>query len=432
MIRQTDTTRAEFGENLDALAGEVLARCDVLALETERPGQVTRTFLSPPMRRVLELVAGWMEEAGMAVRVDQAGNLIGRRPPEGDRDEGSTVVIGSHLDTVPDAGKYDGVLGVLLGVAAARALGDRGLPFALEVVGFSEEEGVRYRTPYLGSLALCGRFDPAFLDLVDADGLTMARAFRDFGLDPTVLGEAASPPGRISAYLEAHIEQGPVLESLGSPVGVVSSIAGQSRLWVAFEGRASHAGTTPMHLRRDALPASAELVLAVEALARATEGLRATVGSIAAIPGAVNVVPGSVSLSLDVRHPVDDVRAGAVRHLLGLAESIASRRGLTFRVDREQHHGAVPADPRLSDLLASAARDSGVEPPRLVSGAGHDAAVMAGLAPMAMLFLRSPGGISHHPDERVIGSDVRIALGVMVRWLGILAEVGVEPPSGGE
>jgi allantoate deiminase len=373
------------------------------------------------MRRVHALLAGWMAEAGMDVRLDPAANLIGRR---GDGDDRPTVLIGSHLDTVPNAGKYDGVLGVLLGVAAALALGRRRLPFALEVVGFSEEEGVRYRTPYLGSLAFRGRFDPEFMGLVDVDGVTMAEAFARFGLDPGLVDGAASPPGRVVAYLEAHIEQGPVLESWGLPVGVVSAIAGQSRLWVTFEGRAGHAGTSPMELRRDALPAAAELILAVEGLARSVEGLRGTVGTIEARPGAVNVVPGSSSMSLDVRHAVDAVRARAVDSLLEAARGIAARRGLDFRVDRDQHHGAVPADGTLSDLLERAVRDAGVEPRRLVSGAGHDAAVVAGLAPMAMLFLRSPGGISHHPDERVERADVAIALDVMVRWIIALAALG--------
>ena len=419
------TPPAEAGIDLGALADEALARCDVLAGESEQPGRLTRTFLSAPMRRVHDQVSGWMAEAGMAVRLDQAANLIGRHPAEGGGDEAPTLLIGSHLDTVPDAGKFDGALGVLLGVAAVRALGDRRLPFAVEVVGFSEEEGVRYRTPYLGSLALCGRFDPAYLELLDDDGVTMADAFRGFGLDPGQIAGAASRPGRIAAYLEAHIEQGPVLESWASPVGVVSAIAGQSRLWVTFEGKAGHAGTSPMELRRDALPAAAELVLAVEGLARSVEGLRGTVGSIAASPGAVNVVPGSVTLSLDVRHAEDSVRDRAVSDLLDSARGIASRRGLEFRVDRAQDHRAVPADPALADLLASAVRDAGVDPRFLVSGAGHDAAVMAGLAPMAMLFLRSPGGISHHPDEQVLNSDVRIALDVMVRWLSALAAGGL-------
>jgi len=416
MNRPTAATDAD----LAGLAAEVIARCDVLAGESEEAGRLTRTFLGPAMRRALDLVAGWMREAGMTTRVDPAGNLIGHHPGGGG--EGSPVLlIGSHLDTVPDAGRYDGALGVLLGVAAVRALGGRRLPFAVEVVGFSEEEGVRYRTPYLGSLALAGRFDPALLDLLDAEGVPMADAFLAFGLDPGRVAEAASTPGRVLAYLEAHIEQGPVLEAWGAPVGVVTAIAGQSRLWVAFEGRAGHAGAEPMDLRRDALPAAAALVLEAERLARSVAGLVATVGAIAARPGAVNVVPGSASLTLDVRHASDPIRERAVADLLAFAGATAAGRGLAFRVDEARHRAAVPADPRLGDLLASAAREAGVgEPRRLVSGAGHDAAVLASLAPMAMLFVRSPGGISHHPAESVREGDVRVALDVMIRFVSAL------------
>ena len=399
--------------DLPSLAAEVLARCDALGAVSEEPGRLTRTFLRPAMRAANDLVGAWMREAGMATRVDAAGNLIGRW--EGMGSPG--VVIGSHLDTVPDAGRYDGALGVLLGIAAVRALGGRRLPFAVEVVGFSEEEGVRYRTPYLGSLAMAGKFDPKLFDLLDADGIPMADAFRASSLEPDEIAEAAAPTGGILAYVEAHIEQGPVLEAWGLPVGVVSGIAGQARLWVGFGGRAGHAGTEPMDLRRDALPAAAALVLEAERLARSTEGLRATVGTIAAHPGAVNVVPGSASLTLDVRHESDAVRERAALDLLGFAGETAERRGLTFGIDRIRSWAAVPADARLSGLLASAVRSAGVEPRSLVSGAGHDAAVMASVAPMAMLFVRSPGGISHHPSESVDPADVKVALDVLIRFL---------------
>jgi allantoate deiminase len=371
-----------------------------------------------------------MRAAGMDVRLDPAANLIGRYPAaDGDSDEAPALLIGSHLDTVPDAGRYDGILGVLLGVATVKALGGRRLPMAVEVVGFCEEEGVRYGTSYLGSLALSGRFDPALLDRRDGRGVPMADAFRDFGIDPGRVIQAAYPPGRVVAYLEPHIEQGPVLESWGEPVGVVSAIVGQSRLWVVFEGRAGHAGTAPMDLRRDALPAASELVLEVERLARSVDGLRGTVGTIEVKPGASNVVPGSAVLSLDIRHAEDAVRERAVAELLGRAAEIAGRRGLTFRVDRAGHDRAVPSDPGLSDLLTRAVREAGVSPRRLISGAGHDAAVMASLAPITMLFLRSPGGISHHPDESVLLGDVAIALDVIVRFVSALATT-LTPPGG--
>jgi allantoate deiminase len=374
------------------------------------------------MRRLHDRLAGWMRDAGMDVHLDAAANLIGLYPA--DVAEAPTLLIGSHLDTVPDAGKYDGVLGVLLGVAAVQALGGRRLPFKVGVIGFSEEEGVRYGVPYLGSLAVAGRFDPSLLLRTDAYGTTMEAAFRDFGLDPSRLAEAAVPAGRLLGYLEPHIEQGPVLEALGSPVGVVEAIAGQSRLWVAFEGRAGHAGTLPMEHRRDALTAAAEFALEVERLARSQDGLRGTVGTIAVAPGAVNVVPGSARLSVDLRHARDEVREAALADLRVRAGSIASRRDVSFRVDREEHHPAVAADPGLTARLAEAIQVSGSMPHRLVSGAGHDAAVMAGVTRMAMLFIRSPGGASHHPDERVMPGDVLVALGVIVQFLEGLTEGG--------
>ena len=227
--------------------------------------------------------------------------------------------------------KYDGVLGVLLGVAAVQALGGRRLPFGIDVIAFSDEEGVRYGVPYLGSLAVCGRFDRSLLDRTDARGIAMADAFRAFGLDPSSMAEAAYPAGRLLGYLEVHIEQGPVLETLGAPVGVVDAIAGQSRIWAEFRGRSGHAGTLPMEGRLDALAAAAEFVLEVERLGRSVADLRATVGTIAVEPGAVNVVPGTARLSIDVRHQRDDVRMAAVAELRAAAAALAARRGVQFR-----------------------------------------------------------------------------------------------------
>ncbi len=353
--------------------------------------------------------------------------MIGRR--EGPAPGVPAIVIGSHLDTVPDAGRYDGILGVLLGIAAVESMGARELPFALEVVGFSEEEGVRYRAPYLGSLACCGRFDPALLDRVDGEGITMADAFRGFGLDPAAVGAAARPTGSIAAYVEVHIEQGPVLEAWGLPVGVVEAIAGQSRLWVSFDGEAGHAGTTPMDRRRDAAAGRRQARRSrSNAWATPSMAFGARSDRLRAEPGASNVIPGRATLSLDVRHAEDAIRERAVADLLSFARSTAGRRGLTFHVDREEHHRAVPTDPRLSDRLATAVRGAGVEPRRLVSGAGHDAAVMSAVAPVAMLFVRSPGGISHHPDESVLRADVGLALDVLVRFLADLAD---DPPTAG-
>jgi allantoate deiminase len=391
----------------------------VVAGFSEEPGKITRTFLCESMRGLHACLSDWMRSAGLAVRLDAAGNLIGRYPAAA---EGAPVLlIGSHLDSVPDAGKYDGVLGVLLGLAAVQALGGERLPFAVDVIGFSEEEGVRYRTPYLGSLAAASRFDPALLARTDDAGVSLAGALRNFGLAPEELPRAAYPPGQVLGYVEVHIEQGPVLDGLGAPLGAVEAIAGQSRLRLRFEGKAGHAGTLPMEHRRDALTAAAELVLEVEQCARGSDGLRATVGMLSVTPGASNVVPGSARLSLDVRHARDEVRERALAGLLGRAEALAARRGVGFHVDHAEHHPAVPADERLSGLLAECVRSAGHAPVRLVSGAGHDAAVMASIAPMAMLFVRSPGGVSHHPDEAVLPQDVAAALEVLVLFLHRLA-----------
>jgi allantoate deiminase len=402
-----------------ALADEVLARCDLVAGYSEENGKITRTFLCEPMRRLHNLISDWMQAAGMEVRRDAMGNLIGRYPASDEK--GPAFLIGSHLDSVPNAGKYDGVLGVLLGIATVQSLNGRRLPFAIEVLGFSEEEGVRYRTPYLGSLAATGRFDPDLLERTDTNGISLSTAIANFGLDPAQLPLAAYRAEQVLGYLEAHIEQGPVLEKLDLPIGVVEAIVGQSRLWVGFEGKAGHAGTLPMEHRQDALAGAAELVLQIEREARTIDGLRGTVGTLSVLPGAVNIVPGSVQFSLDIRHADDGVREQAVAKLVRHAETIAAQRGLRFHIDHAEHHRSVQSDPRLTEILASSVRETGYPVQRMVSGAGHDAAVMAALTPMTMLFLRSPGGTSHHPEEAVLRGDVPIALEVMADFLDRLS-----------
>jgi len=386
---------------------EAIERCRQLAQHTEEPGWITRTFLSEPMHRVHADLRAWMEHAGMSVQVDAAGNLRGYY---GAATAGAPkLIVGSHLDTVPHAGAFDGILGVVLGVALVKALGGRRLGFGIEVVGFSEEEGVRFGFPFIGSRALTGTLDDTLLDSRDAHGTTVADAIRTFGLDPAAIG-ATRVTGAILGYLEFHIEQGPVLESLHLPLGVVTAIAGQSRLDVKFEGKANHAGTTPMHLRRDALAGAAEWIGAVEREAAAIPSLVATVGRIEAQPGAGNVIAGSVHLSLDVRHTEDEMRTEAVKHLLGLAQQIAARRGMSSSSELRLDQAAVAMDARLVEMLGCAARASGFADQRMHSGAGHDAMIMAERMPAAMLFLRTPGGISHHPDEAVLEADVAAAL----------------------
>lgn len=396
---------------------EVIERCRQLTTHTEEPGFITRTFLSEPMHCVHADLGAWMEQACMNVHVDAAGNLRGYYG--GATADAPRLIVGSHLDTVPHAGAFDGILGVVLGVALVKALSGRRLGFGIEVVGFSEEEGVRFSFPFIGSRALAGNLDDALLARRDADGASVADAIRDFGLNPAAIDEARVT-GATLGYLEFHIEQGPVLESLNLPLGVVTSIAGQSRLEMRFEGKANHAGTTPMHLRRDALAGASEWIGAVEREANAVPSLVATVGKIEAEPGVGNVIAGSVRMSLDVRHTKDEARAAAVKHLLDSAQQIAARRGLMASSELRLDQAAVAMDGRLIEMLGCAVQAGGYTDHRMYSGAGHDAMVMAGRMPAAMLFLRSPGGISHHPDEAVLEADVAAALAVGLHFVNQL------------
>jgi allantoate deiminase len=401
--------------DLGDLTGEILARCDTLAGFSEESGRLTRTFLRPPMRAVHDCLTAWMADADLQVRRDALGNLIGRRSAV--KPGARVFVVGSHVDTVPNAGNYDGILGVLLGVAALKALGGRHFACAVDVIAFSEEEGVRYATPFLGSRAVCGCFDSGLLSKKDAEGVSLAQALRDFDLDPNDIAATAYPKGQVAGYLEAHIEQGPVLEQAGLSVGVVEAIAGQSRRWLRFTGKAGHAGTQPMETRHDALAGAAEFVALVEKTAKTTPGLRATVGSLVVEPGVVNVVPGAARLSLDVRHANDSVLQLALADLIASAQTIAVGRGLKLEVEMIMDQAVIPTDPAMTTRLVAAVARAGQTDFRLVSGAGHDAMIMATICPMTMLFVRSIGGISHHPDENVHHDDVRTALDVMIRFL---------------
>jgi allantoate deiminase len=319
------------------------------------------------------------------------------------------LLIGSHLDTVPNAGAYDGILGVVLAVSLLESLGGRRLPFGIEVLGFSEEEGVRFGTPFIGSRALVGRLDADLLGRQDTRGASVRQAIEDFGLNPAEIPQT-SLQDDVLGYVEFHIEQGPVLENLGRPLGVVEAIVGQSRLAFTFVGRANHAGTTPMNLRYDALAAAAEWITAVERRAQSVPGLVATVGSLEAVPGATNIIAGEARVSLDVRHHGDDIRTRAVEELIREAEQIAKRRGLSVSSSTLLNQSAVAMDPFLTRQCEEAMRKTGCEPHRMASGAGHDAMILAEKVPSAMIFLRSPGGISHNPKESVSVEDVAKAL----------------------
>jgi allantoate deiminase len=394
-------------------AASVVARCRELAAVSEEPGHLTRRFATPAMARANALVGEWMAAAGLEVHVDAAGNLVGHL--DGSDPGAGTLLLGSHLDTVRDAGAFDGPLGVLVAVACVERLRAEGaaLPFAIDVLGFSDEEGLRYGTAYLGSRAVAGTFDPALLELRDGEGVTLADALRAFGGAPDAIASAARAGERLLGYLEVHIEQGPVLEERDVPVGVVTAIAGATRAEVEFSGRAGHAGTVPMDLRHDAACAAAEWVLAVEAAARREPGLVATVGRLEARPGAPNVVPGAAVASLDARHAGDGVRAAAVAALRAEAERIGAARGVAVAWREVMSAPAVAADAALGEALAAAIDASGLPVVRLASGAGHDGVALSALTGVAMLFVRCAGGISHHPDESVDEADVAVALDVL-------------------
>lgn len=403
-------------------AHTVMQRCDILGAISEEPDRLTRRYGTPAMRQVNDTVAGWMRAAGMTVRQDHIGNVIGRY--DAAQPGAPTLLLGSHLDTVRDAGRYDGPLGVLVALACVERLHARGarLPFAIEVLGFADEEGLRFHSAYLGSAVVAGSFSPDTLDLADPDGVALADAVRAFGGDPDALPGDHRSPDDLLGYCEVHIEQGPVLEARDLPVGVVSAIQGQSRVDVRFTGQAGHAGTVPHPLRRDALVAASAFVLAVEGLAREREGLVATVGQLTVAPGASNVIPGVVTLSLDVRHPDDATREEACRALEARARGIAQARRVALDWRPLQSHPSVRCAPRLADLFARAVASEGFPEFRLASGAGHDAVPMSGLTDVAMLFVRCAGGISHHPAEAVAQTDVAVAIAVLERFLALLAE----------
>ena len=400
-------------------AAYALRLCDRMAANTDMPGTITRLFLSPATRELHALLLSEMHALGMETRVDAAGNVRGiyRAQQAGAR----TLLLGSHIDTVPNAGRYDGILGVAVPLALLALLhqqGPGGLPFNIEVIAFSEEEGVRFRAPFLGSRALVGTLSSDLLGREDREGVSVAEALRQFGLEHAA--SAAVTPGTF-AFVEVHIEQGPVLESLGLALGVVETIVGQTRLELTFTGQANHAGTTPMRFRRDALAAASEFVMAVEAFAiqqdQRTPSLVATVGVIHAQPGAPNIIPGQVVLSLDMRHPDDCTRLRFRRTLTTEARRIAAARAIEVRVRQTSQQDAVAMDAGLTRALSRAVEATGHAPHRMASGAGHDAMIVAPHVPAAMLFLRTPGGLSHHPEEAVLPGDVEAALEALLRLL---------------
>ncbi|RPF20633.1 Zn-dependent hydrolase [Myceligenerans xiligouense] len=411
----------------------VLDRCADLTRFSAGPDHLERTYLTPQHAAANATVAGWMRAAGLDTETDAAGNLWGRRglgsaAPAAFRQKagarGAALVLGSHLDTVPDAGAFDGPLGVVLAIAVAERLRDAPLPFALEVVGFWDEEGTRFGTALMGSSAVAGRWDAAWWDRQDADGVTVREAFERFGLAPGRVGEAARRPEDLVGYLEAHIEQGPRLEAAGLPLGYVTSIAGARRFVLTLTGEARHAGGTPYERRKDALAAASEVILAAERLAREA-GALATVGDVHVHPGAVNVIPGRVELTLDVRAHDDAGRDALVTAIEAAGREHCAGRGVAFDLAETHRAPSAVCSDRLSRAVSAgiraARRDGpgedapggaapGQDVPGLWSPAGHDAMAMAAVTEVGMLFIRCHDGISHHPAESVREDDVAAAL----------------------
>ena len=399
--------------------GEVIvARIHRLAAISETADNLTRIFLTPEHRAAAELIMSWMVEAGMSARLDAIGNICGRY--EGERPGLPCLMLGSHYDTVRDAGKWDGPLGLITAISCVADLNGRGrrLPFAIEVTGFADEEGVRFASTLLGSRAVAGTFDASVLATKDAAGISMREALVRFGLDPDRIGAAARRRGELLAYVELHIEQGPVLEAKNLAVGVVSAIAGATRFSAKLTGMAGHAGTVPMALRRDALTGAAECITAIEQLCIDDDGgLVGTVGYIHAAPGATNVIPGLARFTIDMRAPTGERRNRSVVEMVRRIEAIAERRNLQLQLDVTHENRTVPCAPWLKAQLAEAVAAERHPVFELPSGAGHDGMAMVDVADVAMLFVRCRGGISHHPDEHVELADADAGARVLLRLI---------------
>ena len=405
---------ASSAQTIPSLSGEIVARIDRLASISETEAGLTRIFLSNQHRQAAELIQSWMRDAGMTARLDAIGNVVGRY--EGAMPKLPALLLGSHYDTVRNAGKWDGPLGVITAIACVAELNRRGkrLPFAIEVIGFADEEGVRFNSTLLGSRAVAGTFDESVLSARDRDGISMRDAVQRFGLDPEHVGAAARAPSEYLAYVELHIEQGPVLETEGLPAGVVTAISGATRLSVTLDGAAGHAGTVPMAMRRDALAGAAECIVAIERQCRDDIGLFGTVGAIRAEPGATNVIPGRVAFTVDMRSASDQHRRGAVAQAVRTIERVATERGLAPQIDVTYEEKTTPCAGWLQEQIAAAIGRAGCRALSLPSGAGHDGMAISTLTDIGMIFVRCRGGISHHPDDHVTVEDAEFGAKVLL------------------
>jgi beta-ureidopropionase / N-carbamoyl-L-amino-acid hydrolase len=397
------------------LGAKILDMARQLAQFSETPDGLTCTYLSPAHKAAAAQLRDWMLAAGLAAQIDAVGNVIGRYASAAP--SAKTLIVGSHYDTVVNAGRFDGRLGILTALAVAEYLirAGRPLPFHLDVIAFAEEEGVRFAAPYLGSTAIAGRFDAALLQRSDKDGVRLGSLLQEQGVDRDAIRGLARPPEALRGFLEVHIEQGPVLLQKNLPVGIVTAIAGSARFHLAVRGTAGHAGTVPMLLRHDAAAAAAEIVLAVERRCREVATLVGTVGQLAVPHGLINVIPGSCELSLDVRASDNGVRDRAIADILAAARSIAAHRGVTVEISEIGSHPAVPCSGAMQAAFAEAIARIGIAPFHLASGAGHDAAMFGSLTEIGMLFVRcGNGGVSHSPLESVTVEDADIAARVLL------------------
>ncbi len=402
--------------NFSALAKTVMNWCDQLAAISSNPENISRFYLTPEHKHCNEQVALWMQDAGMDTWVDAAGNLCGRY--EAENPCAKTLLLASHLDTIPNAGAYDGILGVLVAIAAVKILNDSNtrLPFAIDVIGFGDEEGTRFGSTLLGSRAVAGTWNPDWWQLKDRAGISLQQAFIDFDLQPEKIHEAARKADDILAYLEVHIEQGPVLEDENLALGIVTSIAGARRFSIDITGYAGHAGTVPMAMRKDALVAAALGIVQIETIAKEFNVV-ATVGKISCGPGAVNVIPGNASFTLDIRSGDDQLRDQAFAKIQHELDMICESRKLSANWQEIHNAPAVLCADWIQDMQASVLCDMNLAPYKLMSGAGHDAMALADICDVAMYFVRCKGGVSHHPDESVTEADVALAIESLSRTL---------------
>jgi allantoate deiminase len=390
-----------------ALSGEAIERrLRELAEFTDVPGQMTRLSLSPSHRKAADMLLTWFKAAGMTAEIDAMGSVVGRYGSASN--DAKTLIIGSHIDTVPNGGIYDGNLGVITGLALVEELSKQGkrLPFAIEVIAFSDEEGVRFPSALSSSRAIAGKLEAKALDEKDRDGISRREALIAFGCNPDDWQKCQRNPADLMGYLEVHIEQGPVLEAHLEPLGVVTGIAGTSRGTITITGKAGHAGTTPMSMRRDALTAAAEVILAIEKIARDSDGLVTTVGVVTIAGQAVNVIPGEVTISYDIRAGQDKVRVRGVAQAIGVAKEIAEARNCVAEIDMTYAAPAAESDPAFVSAFSSAIKKQTGQVIALPSGAGHDAMVFRNVCPQAMLFIRCKDGLSHHPEEHATVADI--------------------------